>query len=51
MKFSIKQKLSFLKDFNITMEEFVEDNIDEFLYDLYENKKSMVINNIEKYYK
>ena len=40
-----------LKDFNITMEEFVEDNIDEFLYDLYENKKSMVINNIEKYYK
>lgn len=40
-----------LKIFNITMEEFIEENIDEFLYDLYENKKNMVIENIEKYFK
>lgn len=40
-----------LKEFDISMEEFIEENIDEFLYDLYENKKTLVIDNISKYYK
>ena len=40
-----------LKDFNISMEEFIEENIDEFLYDLYENKKTSINKNISKYYK
>ena len=40
-----------LKIFNISMEEFIEENIDEFLYDLYENKKSLVIEHISNYYK
>ncbi len=40
-----------LKEFNISIEEFIEENIDEFLYDLYENRKTSVIKNISKYYK
>jgi|LGVE01.1.fsa_nt_gb hypothetical protein len=40
-----------LIEFELSMEEFIEDNIDEFLYDLYENKKNTVIENISKYYK
>ena len=40
-----------LKAFDISMEEFIEENIDEFLYDLYENKKNLVIEHISNYYK
>ncbi len=40
-----------LKEFDISLEEFIEENIDEFLYDLYENKKTHIRSNISKYYK
>lgn len=50
-KTEVKMIYENLKNYNLTMEEFIEENIDEFLYDLYENKKTSIISNISKYYK
>ncbi len=50
-KEEIKLLETTLIEFEISIEDFLENNIDEFLYDLYENKKTMIIENISKYYK